>query len=136
MVGPTQLAFLIFILAPRQIPRYPRFARIRETVCVAEFRTPRYLGLVDLRNPRATVSPFELGEAADILQMRNDLPFLERLGTELMSPIVPQSGPPATAGGTDRAAFDNNLRAGIFLSAAVRHLIIEFVHSRSCPLHD
>jgi hypothetical protein len=62
-----------------------------DRVCVAEFRTPRYLGLVDLRNPKKTVSPFELGEATDILQMRNDLPFLERLGTELTSPIVPQA---------------------------------------------
>ena len=62
-----------------------------DRVCVAEFRTPRYLGLVDLRNPKETVSPFELGDATAIVQMRNDLPFLERLGTELTSPVVPQA---------------------------------------------
>jgi hypothetical protein len=37
------------------------------------------------------VSPFLLEDAADIGKMRNDLPFLERLGEELTRPVVPQS---------------------------------------------
>lgn len=62
-----------------------------ERVCVAEFRTRRYLDLVDLRNPKKIVSPFELEDATAIGQMRNDLPFLHRLGDELTRPVVPQA---------------------------------------------
>jgi hypothetical protein len=62
-----------------------------EIVCVADFRTPNTLELVDLRSPRKMVSPFSFDDAADIGRMRNDLPFLERLGEELTRPIVPQA---------------------------------------------
>ena len=62
-----------------------------ETVCVADFRTPNSLKLVDLRNPRKMVSPFLLEDAADIGRMRSDLPFLERLGDELTRPVLPQA---------------------------------------------
>jgi hypothetical protein len=62
-----------------------------ETACVAEFRTPRDLKLVDLRSPKKMVSPFLLADAEDITRMRSDLPFLERLGDELTRPVVPQA---------------------------------------------
>jgi hypothetical protein len=65
-----------------------------EIACVAEFTTPSNLKLVDLRNPRKMVSPFQLllvSDAADIVRMRSDLPFLERLGEELRRPVVPQA---------------------------------------------
>lgn len=62
-----------------------------ETACVADFRTPRRLRLVDLRRPRKTVSPFYLEDPDDIAKMRNDLPFLERLGQELTTPVLPQA---------------------------------------------
>jgi hypothetical protein len=62
-----------------------------ELVCVADFRTPLDLKLVDLRSPRQMVSPFLLADADDISRMRSDLPFLERLGEELTRPVVPQS---------------------------------------------
>jgi hypothetical protein len=62
-----------------------------EIVCVADFRTPHDLKLVDLRSPKKMVSPFLLEDAADISRMRSDLPFLERLGDELTRPVVPQS---------------------------------------------
>ncbi len=62
-----------------------------EMACVAEFRTPTTLKLVDLRAPRKMVSPFVLEDADDIGRMRNDLPFLERLGNELTRPVIPQS---------------------------------------------
>ncbi|MFY9842762.1 MAG: RES domain-containing protein, partial [Terriglobales bacterium] len=58
---------------------------------IADFTTPATLKLVDLRNPRERVSPFLLVDADDIGRMRNDLPFLERLGTELTRPVLPQS---------------------------------------------
>ncbi|SRR5579883_531045 len=62
-----------------------------ELACVADFRTPATLKLVDLRNPKKSVSPFLLADAADIARMRGDLPFLARLGDELTRPVVPQS---------------------------------------------
>jgi hypothetical protein len=62
-----------------------------EIACVADFTTPAGLKLVDLRVPRKMVSPFLLADAVDIGRMRNDLPFLERLGNELTRPVIPQS---------------------------------------------
>jgi hypothetical protein len=62
-----------------------------EIACVADFRTPHDLKLVDLRRPRKMVSPFLLADAEDIARMRSDLPFLERLGEELTRPVVPQA---------------------------------------------
>jgi hypothetical protein len=62
-----------------------------EVVCVADFRTPNNLKLVDLRSPRKMVSPFLLEDAADIGRMRSDLPYLERLCDELTRPVIPQA---------------------------------------------
>jgi len=62
-----------------------------EMACVADFATPRDLKLVDLRNPRKMVSPFELVDADQILRLRSALPFLERLGEELTRPVLPQA---------------------------------------------
>jgi hypothetical protein len=62
-----------------------------EMICVAEFTTPNDLKLVDLRNPRKMVSPFILPDGKNIVRMRSDLPFLERLGEELTRPVVPQA---------------------------------------------
>ena len=62
-----------------------------EIVCVADFRTPNDLKLVDLRRPRKMVSPFLLEDSVDIGRMRSDLPFLERLGEELTRPVLPQA---------------------------------------------
>lgn len=60
-----------------------------ETACVADFTTPPDLKLVDLRNPRKMVSPFELEDAEQILRLRSAVPFLERLGEELTRPVLP-----------------------------------------------
>jgi len=62
-----------------------------EIACVADFTTPTTLKLVDLRTPRKMVSPFLLTDADEVGRMRNDLPFLERLGSELTRPVIPQS---------------------------------------------
>jgi len=53
-----------------------------EVACIAEFTIPN-IRAVDLRNPRGFISPFVLGEASKIGQLRADLPLLERLGDEL-----------------------------------------------------
>jgi RES domain-containing protein len=62
-----------------------------ETVCVADFRTPADLSLVDLRDPRRVVSPFILADSGGVAELLNDLPFLERLGEELTRPVLPQA---------------------------------------------
>lgn len=59
-----------------------------EVACVADFTIPE-LKAVDLRNPRKLISPFVIGDAGVIGQLRADLPFLERLGEELTRPVLP-----------------------------------------------
>lgn len=51
-----------------------------EVACVADFTVAPPLNAVDLRNPRALVSPFLLADASAIGQLRADIAFLERLG--------------------------------------------------------
>lgn len=59
-----------------------------EQACVAKFTVPA-IRAVDLRDPRAQVSPFILSDAEEISQLRADLPLLERLGEELTKPVLP-----------------------------------------------
>lgn len=61
-----------------------------EVACVADFTIAGPLRAVDLRNPRKLVSPFVLGDAGAIGQLRADIPFLDRLGEELTRPVLPQ----------------------------------------------
>ncbi|WP_251838163.1 RES family NAD+ phosphorylase [Oceanitalea stevensii] len=60
-----------------------------EFACVATFNVPQ-IRAVDLRDPRAQVSPFILSDADEISQLRADLPLLERLGDELTKPVLPR----------------------------------------------
>lgn len=64
-----------------------------EVACVADFTLPEALKIIDLRNPRRLVSPFQLAVEDDIGLLRSDIGFLERLGMELTTPIVPQGAP-------------------------------------------
>lgn len=59
-----------------------------ETVCVANFNTPDNLKIADLRNPRASISPFQFDDS-DLPALRGDIEFLENLGAELTRPVVP-----------------------------------------------
>lgn len=61
-----------------------------EVACVAAFTITEPLRAVDLRNPRKLVSPFLLGGANAIGQLRADIAFLERLGDELTRPVLPR----------------------------------------------
>jgi hypothetical protein len=61
-----------------------------EVACVAGFTIPDPPRVVDLRNPRKLVCPFELVGTDAIGQLRADIPFLERLGEELTRPVLPQ----------------------------------------------
>jgi hypothetical protein len=62
-----------------------------ELACVAGFTVAHPLSAVDLRNPRKFLSPFRLEDASSIGQMWADIPFLERLGSELTRPVLPRS---------------------------------------------
>jgi len=64
-----------------------------EVACVADFTLPDGLKIIDLRSPRRLVSPFVLAVEDDIGLLRSDIGFLERLGMELTTPIVPQGAP-------------------------------------------
>jgi hypothetical protein len=61
-----------------------------EVACVAEFTIPPPLHAIDLRDPRKLVSPFLLADATAVGQLRADIPFLDRLGSELTRPVQPQ----------------------------------------------
>jgi len=62
---------------------------IDDTVTVVEFEVMVPLALVDLRNPKQTISPFALSED-DLSVIYQDMPFLVLLGDELAKPIVPR----------------------------------------------
>ena len=60
-----------------------------ELVSVAKFAISKNLKLVDLRNPRKLVSPFLLTDENEIALLRGDIEFLENLGKELTTPVLP-----------------------------------------------
>ncbi len=62
-----------------------------EMACVADFSVDESLKMIDLRDPKALISPFVFGDEDQIAAMRNDIPFLERLGQELTRPVLPHS---------------------------------------------
>ena len=62
-----------------------------EIINVAEFTIDEGLKVLDLRNPRKTISPFTLSDEDEILLLRKDIKFLEHLGTELTRPILPKT---------------------------------------------
>lgn len=60
-----------------------------DRICVARFNVPSAANFVDLRSPRATVSPFLLDEEQEIGMLRRDIGFLEGLAKELRTPVLP-----------------------------------------------
>ncbi|UQG54041.1 RES family NAD+ phosphorylase [Marinobacter sp. M3C] len=62
-----------------------------EKISVGEFLIPEGLKLVDLREPKKTVSPFILDDESDVATLRGDVMFLERLGEELTRPVLPKA---------------------------------------------
>ncbi|WP_436326966.1 RES family NAD+ phosphorylase [Brevibacterium sp. FAM 27836] len=66
-----------------------------ERACVARFELSgaSNLKLADLRDPRSLISPFTQGDEGDIIELRADLPLLERLGDELTRPVQPRGVP-------------------------------------------
>lgn len=62
-----------------------------DKACVADFTLRENLALIDLRDPRKSVSPFLLSDPSEMGKMLADIPFLERLGEELTRPVLPKS---------------------------------------------
>ena len=62
-----------------------------DDVDVAEFTLPANPKIIDLRNPTRMASPFLLEDADDVLSLRSDLPWLEKLGLELTRPVLSHS---------------------------------------------
>jgi hypothetical protein len=62
---------------------------VGDHVTVAKFELAKEVTLVNLRNPRKTVSPFAI-EEEDIPKLLHDLEYLCQLGVELSKPIIPR----------------------------------------------
>jgi hypothetical protein len=58
-----------------------------DLVVVAHFCIKKPILLADLRNPKNTISPFEMGD--NLADLYKEMPFLTVLGNELSKPIVP-----------------------------------------------
>lgn len=61
-----------------------------EIVTIAEFQMKSDLELADLRDPKSTISPFELNEENELELIYKNMPFLTLLGNELSKPIIPR----------------------------------------------
>ncbi|MEC4684304.1 MAG: RES domain-containing protein [Nitrospirota bacterium] len=61
-----------------------------EFVTIAEFIMNKDLELADLRDPKNTISPFELNEENELELIYKNMPFLTLLGNELSKPIIPR----------------------------------------------
>ncbi len=61
-----------------------------EVVTIAEFQIISKLELADLRDPKNTISPFELNEENGLELIYKNMPFLTLLGNELSKPIIPR----------------------------------------------
>ncbi len=61
-----------------------------EIVTIAEFIMNKDLELADLRDPKNTISPFELNEENELELIYKNMPFLTLLGNELSKPIIPR----------------------------------------------
>lgn len=62
---------------------------IGDLISVATFTVREPLSLADLRDPRKSISPFQLDEDRIRMLMR-DRPYLSRLGDELSNPVLPR----------------------------------------------
>lgn len=61
-----------------------------DNITVATFEVKEALTLADLRNPRESISPFELKDEDALNQVFIDLDYLCHLGDELSKPILPR----------------------------------------------
>ncbi|MGR3179978.1 MAG: RES domain-containing protein [Candidatus Anammoxibacter sp.] len=60
-----------------------------ENVCVAKFKVNKRISLIDLRDPKSTISPFGLDDDSLSLLYQEHMPFLGHLGDALSKPVLP-----------------------------------------------
>ncbi|HDZ85238.1 MAG TPA: RES domain-containing protein [Candidatus Moranbacteria bacterium] len=60
-----------------------------ENVCVAKFKVNKRISLIDLRDPKSTISPFGLDDDSLSLLYQDHMPFLGHLGDALSKPVLP-----------------------------------------------
>lgn len=63
-----------------------------DRVCVARIELSKSVRLVDLRNPRRSVSPVMTLLEEEIADFRHQMPFLAHLEEELSKPVLPRAG--------------------------------------------
>ena len=61
-----------------------------EVLTIVEYQMKSNLELADLRDPKSTISPFELNEENELELIYKNMPFLTLLGNELSKPIIPR----------------------------------------------
>jgi RES domain len=61
-----------------------------EIVCVAKHKVSTKISLIDLRDPKSTISPFGLDDDSLSLLYKEHMPFLEHLSDVLSKPVLPQ----------------------------------------------
>ncbi len=62
-----------------------------ELVSIADVTFSKELKIIDLRNPRNTISPFTLSGEEEVALLRGDIEFLQHLGSELTRPVLPKA---------------------------------------------
>lgn len=62
-----------------------------ENLTLAEFRVDDGVQLIDLRHPRQMITPFVMAEIEEVAAVRGEIDFLERLGKELTTPVLPNA---------------------------------------------
>ena len=62
-----------------------------EILTIAEFTIENDVQLIDLRNPREMITPFVMPDIKEVASMRGDIDFLEQLGQELTTPVLPNA---------------------------------------------
>lgn len=61
-----------------------------EKVSIAEYEIVSVLELADLRDPKESISPFQLNDDNELELIYKNMPYLTMLGYELSKPIIPQ----------------------------------------------
>jgi len=62
-----------------------------EGLSIATFSLVEDIKLIDLRHPRKLITPFSMEDTLQVAALRGDIDFLERLGEELKTPVLPNA---------------------------------------------
>ncbi len=64
---------------------------VGDYVCVGEFAISKSFKFIDIRNPRETISPFDVIEREGLLEdVIDNIEYLNKLGKELSKPVIPR----------------------------------------------